>query len=228
MDTSITRRNFLRDTLIGGGSILLLGSTGILHLSALENDNETRYSMILINYQLCTGCRTCEAVCSSWHNSIEKNGKTIPVTASPALARIQVHSYNPDADIPSLCAMCDDAPCVDACPVSPHEETGRRALYRDPETLVIRNDVERCIACGSCAQACEELRRGVIRQDDSGKPVGMCDLCDGDPQCVKNCPYGALAYISHRKKGRKYAMSPDRIAEILTREWYGTNGGNHE
>lgn len=228
MDTTMTRRNFLRNTIIGTGSALVLGSTGILHLSAVEQKEETLYSMIIVNYQTCTGCRTCEAVCSSWHNSMNINGKRVPVTASPNSSRIQVHSFNPDADIPNMCAMCDDAPCVEACPVPPHEETGRRALYRDPETLVIRNDTDRCIACGSCAIACSEYRRGVIRQDESGKPVGMCDLCDGDPQCVTHCPYGALAYVTHRERGRRYAMPPERIAELLIRKWYATSGGGHE
>jgi len=50
---------------------------------------------------------------------------------------IRVHSFNPDVDVPNVCAMCADTPCVKACPVDPDVKTGQRALYRHQATHTI-------------------------------------------------------------------------------------------
>ena len=102
--------------------------------------------------------------------------------------------------------------------VEPDEKTGRKALYRDPETQAIKCDLDRCIGCGVCA---EECRVGVIIPDpETDKPEHMCTLCNGDPQCVKHCPFGALAHVAVDTEMEFYAKKPDRIAEALAKEWY--------
>jgi ferredoxin len=33
----------------------------------------------------------------------------------------------------------------------------------------------------------------VVLHPETGLPL-ICDLCDGDPACVKRCPTGAISY----------------------------------
>jgi len=117
------------------------------------------------------------------------------------------------------CIGCEA--CVEACPVDPHPETGRRAIYKDPDHGTIVNDLERCIGCRSCAEACREQRAGVIRSNpETGSPEGMCTLCGGNPQCVLNCPYDALAYIEMDASRDLNNLAPRRIAEKLVKKMY--------
>jgi len=87
--------------------------------------------------------------------------------------------------------------------------------------LAIKNDLARCIGCQSCADACRAKRVGaIIPNPQTGNPERMCTLCNGDPQCVKYCPYGALSYVVGQIDGRHYGLSPEKIAERLTELWY--------
>ena len=50
---------------------------------------------------------------------------------------------------------------------------------------------EKCIGCWTCIMVCPY---GAIKMDVSRKVVAKCDLCSelGEPECVANCPNGAL------------------------------------
>jgi Fe-S-cluster-containing dehydrogenase component len=68
-------------------------------------------------------------------------------------------------------------------------------------------DARKCRGCRSCQLACSYSRHGVFNPDKSVivlerdietghtapmiQPIG-CDLCGGDPACLKACPYEAL------------------------------------
>lgn len=219
-DGNFSRREFMRNLAVGGGVILFSGF-GYHSLLTKGYGKDVAYSMILVDYSKCTGCRTCEAVCSSFNHRKVVKGENLPGLGNPHLSNIRVHSYNPDVDVPNVCAMCVDNPCIEACPVSPDPETGRKALYRDDATQAVKNDPDRCIACGECAEACKESKRGVIIPNpETNRPERMCTLCDGDPQCAANCPYGALSHVKGKLEGQYYGMNPDKIAEMLIKNWY--------
>ena len=213
-----SRRDFMKSA-FGSGAMVMLGQFGVLRLVYAQDKKENSLSMILVDYSRCTGCRTCETACSAFNNQQTVNGQTMNGLGNPDLANIRVYAYNPDVDIPAVCAMCPDTPCVEACPVEPDSKTGRKALFRDPENQTIKNDPTRCITCGSCAEAC---RTGVIIPDaETNRPEHMCTLCGGDPQCVKDCPFGALSHVKVDTKQKYYGMKPDQIAEKMIHEWYG-------
>ena len=212
------RRSFIK-TLVVGGVTLSFGGSVVRVLSAAEG-GAAGYSMILVDFNKCTGCRTCEAVCAQYNHKTVVDGEELPGLGNPYLSNIRAHRFNPDVDVPVVCAMCPDNPCIEACPVEP-DEKGRRALYRDPETLAVKNDIERCIGCGSCAAACEAERAGVITPNpETNKPERICTLCDGDPQCVKYCPGGALSLVAVDADAKGYARPPEQVAEELIRQWY--------
>ena len=220
--TPLSRREFLKGVGIGGGTLVLFGHLGV-HSAAWALAGDPVLKMVLVDYAKCTGCRTCETACSSRNRPVVLKGRDLPGLGNPRYANIRVHSFNPDVDVPNVCAMCSDTPCVKACPVEPDPKTGRRALYRGGATGTICNDAGRCLGCGSCAKACARERTGVISPNaESGKPERMCILCGGDPHCVKHCPFGALSYVEVRSDRKFYGLGPEKIAAQLAKNWYGT------
>ena len=98
----------------------------------------------------------------------------------------------------NLCIHCGD--CADACPVD--------AIKYDGENLLFKVDEDECTACGECVEVCPY--EGIFISDG----VAMkCDLCNGDPSCVKVCFPEALRYL---KADRQEVRSnqEQKIAEL--------------
>lgn len=83
------------------------------------------------------------------------------------------------------CRLCDNPPCVTACP--------RKALIQRDKTRVIQVDNTKCDGCGLCIEACPY---GAIRYDEEARAVVICDLCEGDPECRKICPVEAIEFAT--------------------------------
>lgn len=218
----VSRREFIEKLALGGGAFVLLsGCTRWVLPGSGEKEREKIYEFIAVDYTKCTGCRTCEAVCSAFSNPISIDGQMVNGPGNPFLSNIIVHSFNPDVSAPSVCARCTDTPCVSACPVDPDPATGLRAIYQDKKWGAITSDPERCISCGSCMEACSKNSVGILAQHpETGSPMRMCTFCDGDPQCVKACPYEALSIIRVDADYANYRMAPEAIAKKLNKVWY--------
>lgn len=124
---------------------------------------------------LCSGCRTCEIVCTVAHRGV----------ASSELSNIQWRKNIMDGCSTDIytCKQCPGAECVAVCP------TG--ALHTDKETGARVIDESKCVGCQTCLNACP-VNPSMIRYDPTTNKCYKCDLCNGDPQCVKFCPTGAL------------------------------------
>lgn len=150
--------------------------------------------VLVCDESLCAGCMNCMFACT-----LNKEG-----AASLNLARIQmnVHTQAAFHIAAQPCLQCVDPQCLRFCPVGAitvDEKTGAR---------VIQDQL--CIGCRTCIDACPyDIPR--IRFDSVRKKATKCDLCGGDPACVKMCPSGAL----------KYVTDPDGI-----RTGYTQQGGN--
>ncbi len=83
--------------------------------------------------------------------------------------------------VPSICFQCPKANCLEACPTA--------ALYRDPDGVVLVNQ-DLCTSCGACVGACTY---GMVELGEDGTAF-KCDLCGGDPACVKECLADALLF----------------------------------
>ncbi|MFW6389721.1 MAG: TIGR04076 family protein [Halanaerobiales bacterium] len=138
------------------------------------DETEERPPRILVDEEKCTGCRTCETICS-----FEHSGSFTPVNSRIKVKKIEEEGK----DIPNICRQCGDAPCVKACPVD--------ALKRDRETKAIIVDQKKCIGCKQCAEACPFDAINFIEIKDT--PL-ICDLCGGQVECVTKCPTQALKY----------------------------------
>ena len=57
-------------------------------------------------------------------------------------------------------------------------------------------DYDVCIGCRSCVSACPF---GAMNFNAVDRQVFKCDLCDGDPQCVRFCEVKAVDFIEADK-----------------------------
>ena len=136
--------------------------------------------MIVLDPKKCTGCKTCEVVCS-FVNSQQ---------FSPIKSRIRNYVDLNAAFFYSLtCMQCEDAPCVKVCPAG--------ALAR--EDGVVKVDASKCMGCKLCVLSCPF---GAARFDEDDRVAIKCELCQGDPQCVAACPPGALKFEPIAKVGQ--------------------------
>jgi Fe-S-cluster-containing hydrogenase component 2 len=65
------------------------------------------------------------------------------------------------------------------------------AVRRNPETGAMMVDDSRCVGCKMCVLACPLGSIGFDTYEGKSK---KCDLCGGDPECVKVCTARALEY----------------------------------
>jgi len=123
----------------------------------------------------CVGCAVCEYACS-----YEKEK-----AFNPLKSRIRVVRLGQVVNLSVTCRLCNDHPCVTACP--------RDALKVSEETGIIQVDEDKCDGCGWCIEACDF---GAIMMHPEKKVVSICDLCNGDPACVRWCPEEALDMVT--------------------------------
>jgi Fe-S-cluster-containing hydrogenase component 2 len=152
---------------------------------------EGEMKALLVDISKCTGCELCIDACS-----IKYAGNCGSKGSRVAVLRDEVQGKY----IPLLCVQCDEHPCVEACPVD--------AINYDGENLLFKVDEDTCTACGECVQVCPY--EGIFISDG----VAMkCDLCNGDPSCVKVCFPEALQYLkSDRQEIR--SNQEQKIAQL--------------
>lgn len=127
---------------------------------------------LIIDPAKCIGCRLCEIVCS-----MVKSGE-----AGIYQSRIKnIRFYDEYFFYPNVCLQCETPYCALVCP------TG--ALHKNLGTKVVELSKEKCVGCRMCLVACPF---GAIYMINS-VPI-KCDLCEGDPMCVKFCRVEALTY----------------------------------
>jgi Fe-S-cluster-containing hydrogenase component 2 len=131
---------------------------------------------------------------------------------------IRVFMLVPGLEFPHFCVQCEDYPCVKSCPTE--------ALSVSKRTAAVLVDAKKCIACGKCIDACPGR---IPHMHPREKHVVICDLCDGDPQCVKACREGSwnvLRVVKRRNEiaYKLYARKPDEITRDLAFRFYGDQG----
>ncbi len=127
---------------------------------------------LVCDESLCRGCEICVLTCSFKHTKV----------FSPVRSRIRVIHEYPTTDKPVFCVQCPDAPCAKACP--------NDAIYKDEKLGAWLVNEEKCVGCGACVNACPYNAMWI---DPVTNKAIKCDLCGGDPECVKNCPPQALS-----------------------------------
>ncbi len=151
---------------------------------------------LLIEASKRTGCLQCEMACS-----FENEG-----AFNPSRSRIKVFTFHSEGRfVPYTCTQCDEAWCMQACPVDAivlNSATGSKDVVE-----------ETCVGCKVCTIACPF---GTVNYNqDSGKVI-KCDLCGGDPACASACPTEAITYVDADATGlsrmRDWAGKTDNTA----------------
>lgn len=161
-----------------------------------------RRGTIEVAYAQCTGCRLCETACSLFHEGV----------VWPEASRIRVSQFYPGPlDLPILCHRCRERYCVEAC--------APEALTYDPAADVVRLDANTCIQCEACYTACPHTG-AIAPHPETNLPL-QCDLCDGSPRCVANCPSGCLQWVPGSAFDPvHYVLPPEQIARSLAMLYY--------
>jgi len=127
--------------------------------------------MIRISIEKCTGCKMCEVACVFYHTGTTGRNKS----------RIKVvNLYEIGIDGPVVCQQCKERYCM-ICPDNAISK-GKNGQINISHTV--------CSYCDKCVVACPI---GAIELFEETYLV--CDLCGGDPKCVKVCTEKAIEYF---------------------------------
>ena len=161
----------------------------------MTTQTQTAQKNMLINANICTGCRLCELICSLY-----KEKET-----NPAKARIHNEFYLMEGmRVPRVCINCDDPKCIPACPID--------ALNKDKATGWVVMDTKLCNDCQMCIGACPY---GAIRVTPDNDVI-KCDLCGGEPQCVTMCETKAIKFDS--RLPQKITLARQGMKSFLDKE----------
>jgi Fe-S-cluster-containing hydrogenase component 2 len=116
-------------------------------------------------------------------NLEDAHGVRIPLYSAP------IRLDNGHAVLTGVCAMCESWPCIEKCPTQAFQFLAHGAATRINQ--------KKCIGCGLCVAACT---KGCIWINLERGHAVKCDLCGGDPECVKACPYGAIQFEVIKKR----------------------------
>jgi len=144
------------------------------------NPGTLQYRLIA-DMDKCTGCQACSLACS-FVKYKEFN---------PAFARVRILKFDESGvDAPIVCQQCEEPRCMEACP--------RNAIIWQAGTGIIVIDDAACDGCGICATACPYAAISVhpASAGKRNKVMLKCDLCGGNPECIKWCETGAIQYVS--------------------------------
>ena len=154
---------------------------------------------LVIDVNKCNACYNCFVACKDefWGNDWPPYSKAQPKFGHQWL-RLEKRErgqfpFITLAYMPVMCMHCDDAPCIDSCPLG--------AIYKRDDGIVLI-DPEKCDSTkcnGECADACPY---GAIYFNDELKIAQKCTMCahlldEGKgrkPRCVEACPTGAMIF----------------------------------
>jgi len=151
--------------------------------------------LIEIDRDNCVGCRLCEMVCSLIHEG----------ECSTAKSRIRIHRDEEYGNnLVSVCIQCEEPYCLESCTLD--------AISRDLKTGIVRVDEEICTGCELCLEACP--MGAIFVHKDRGVAI-KCDLCGGDPECVKVCSREAIVLTDIDPSSSVRKSLTDETSELL-------------
>jgi Fe-S-cluster-containing dehydrogenase component len=251
----LTRRDFMVMAGTAAGSVVAaqILTTGVLSPfgglkqrqvtgdEAPEKASSEYHWGMLIDLQKCIGCEYCQRSCSATNDVLDDKPWNLVVEDQMESGETYFFSRP--------CLHCQDAPCVEVCPV--------QATYHREDGLVMM-DYDRCIGCRYCEVACPydarkfnwaertdvnpyiptwgtaevpRRPRGVVEKCtfcvhriDAGLAAGLMPGIDRDatPACVNACPVGARVFGNLKDENSKVSRAIANNPTIRLREELGT------
>ena len=154
------------------------------------------FNTVQFHASRCDGCGDCMLACAQAKSA----------SADLAHARIRIL---PDAASKTyelaLCRQCADPVCVMNCPSG--------ALTKNEKNGIIDWNAGSCVNCLLCTAGCAYA--GITYEASIGHVI-KCDLCGGDPACVRACSSGALAHRTEAWIFNAYAEKEDLFCRGLS------------
>lgn len=170
----------------------------------------------VIDQRRCIGCHACTTACKSENEVPVGNFRTwVKYTEQGQFPAVKRHFSV------LRCNHCDDAPCVQICPVN--------ALHKRPDAIVDL-DKDLCIGCSSCIQACPY--DALYINQDTGT-AEKCHYCAHrteiglEPACVVVCPEEAIISGDMSDPNSKIARLLDAEETSVRRPEKGTKPRTH-
>ena len=239
-----SRRHFLKEA-VGGTLATVLPLSAFTFISSEEakaalDSAKVRWAF-LVDTTKCIGCGLCVSACKTeneipWDAPVTrtwveryvvtKDGQThidSPLGGRDGYIDDMIRDEEIPAEevtkaffVPKLCNQCDNAPCVQVCPVG--------ATYQTDDGVVLI-DREWCIGCGYCIMACPY---GVRFFNPETRTAEKCNFCYHriskglQPACVQSCAFGArrLANLEDPDDPVTKIITTERVAVL--KDEYGT------
>ena len=173
-----------------------------------------------LNLAVCNGCRKCVEACHKENNHDRNTNNSYIRVFEMEQGSMDFEKGTADYDhtvpkpgkyyMPVQCVQCDDAPCIDVCPVE--------ATWKEEDGVVVI-DYNWCIGCRYCQAACPyharrfnwqkpEIPTGEVNPvqaylSNRVRPAGVVEKCHfclhktrkGEaPACQEACPTGARVF----------------------------------
>jgi Fe-S-cluster-containing dehydrogenase component len=251
----LTRRDFITLAATAAGSAVAAQvlTTGVLSPFAglkqrqvtgataeVKTSSEYHWGMV-IDLSKCIGCEYCQRACSAINDVADDKPWNIVVDEQTENGQKFFFSRP--------CLHCQDAPCVEVCPV--------QATYHRDDGLVVM-DYERCIGCRYCEVACPYDARKFNWQERTDtnpyeptwgiaevarRPRGVVEKCtfcihridaglanglmpgedrEATPACVNICPVGARAFGNLKDPRSTVSRLIENNPTLRLREELGT------
>jgi Fe-S-cluster-containing dehydrogenase component len=137
-----------------------------------------RFGMV-IDLGRCVGCGACAFACKAENNTRNRDAGQSHNWADFLMKTEGTFPNVTHWVMPVLCNHCSNAPCVEACPVTP------KAMYKTPEGITMHND-ELCIGCRKCQSACPYSNRTLGEESLNGEAYSVISFnrpdADTQPQ----------------------------------------------
>jgi len=171
----LTRRNFLRGLTAGAVGAVGLRFANQGRASGPHGESVYKWAMV-IDQEKCIGCGYCTLACRA-HNDINPDISWNQVIEVDEMGGRKVY-------LPLPCMHCEDATCVQVCPV--------KASYHRPDGIVMM-DYDLCIGCRYCEVACPYGARSFNWKEFTGENPAVPEW--GYPE-VERSPRGVVEKCS--------------------------------
>lgn len=130
---------------------------------------------IKVDKTKCTGCLLCELTCSAFNaGMIQRQASAI---------RVRLHDLSDSIHQPIVCRQCTKMRCLKEEGLDYDPSEARKFFWDRPERTK------------QCPFGALFLFEGKVLH---------CNLCGGDPECVKSCPTGCLSLdVGRQVKGER-------------------------